>query len=287
MKYAFIRDNRRRFDITVMCRVFDVSRSGYYDWRSRKPSRRAQDNAQLLSQIRHIHLNNRQAYGAVKIRRALAQQGRYAGLNRIIRLRRLYNITTRRRRRFVLTTRSRMHDWVAPNLLSRDFTTSAPNRVWVTDVTFIPTHQGWLYLATMLDLFSRKVVGWAMSERNNAALVINALQAAIAQRQPGPGLIHHSDRGRLYSSRDYRALMAKHHMRPSMSRKGDCWDNAVAESFFATVENELLLDEPFATRQHARAELFRFIEGFYNRQRLHATLDYCSPEQFERAAMAA
>ncbi len=269
MKYAFIRQHRQHFTVSAMCRVLSASRSGYYDWLGRSPSRRVLENALILGEIRQVHLDNRQAYGAIKIRRALLLQGRCVGLNRITRLRRIHGITTRRRRRFVATTRSKSHGWVAPNLLARNFTSTAPNRIWVTDVTFIPTRQGWLYLAAILDLYSRKVVGWAMSERNNTTLVKEALEAAMAQRRPESGLIHHSDRGGVYTSGEYRHLMTINNIRPSMSRKGDCWDNAVAESFFATLENELILDQPFATRQHARSELFRFIEGFYNRQRLH------------------
>jgi transposase InsO family protein len=286
MKYAFIRDHRQQFDVTAQCRVLGVSRSGYYDWYRRKPSRRARENQRLLGDIQRLHVRNREAYGASKIRRALADEGKRYGLNRIIRLRRAHGIVTRRRRRFVLTTRSKAHDWVAPNLLARDFAASVPNKVWVTDVTFVPTQAGWLYLAVILDLFSRKVIGWETSNRNNGVLVMAALDKAVAQRQPAPGLIHHSDRGRLYASQAYRDRLATYQMRPSMSRKGDCWDNAVAESFFATLENELFLAEPFENRIQARSELFRFIEGFYNHQRLHATLGYRSPERFEMAAAA-
>lgn len=281
MKYAFIQDNTRYFPVTAMCRVFQVSRSGYYDWRRRKPSSRHYKNAQLTAAIQRLHIAYRRAYGARKLHCALLEEGYYCGLNRVIRLRRAAQIITRRRQRFVLTTRSGERDWAAPNLLQRNFSAARPNQIWVTDVTFIPTREGWLYLAIMLDCYSRKVVGWAMSSRNNNDLVICALKMAIEHRQPAPGLIHHSDRGRLYASQSYRAMLADNGIQASMSRKGDCWDNAVAESFFGTLENELILAEPFSNREHARREVFRYIEGFYNRQRLHETLHYQSPEQFE------
>lgn len=211
----------------------------------------------------------------------LLAEGIICGRQRVARLRRAHSIVTRRRRRFRLTTHFKHHRWIAPNLLQRQFHVDQPNRVWAGDVTFIATRGGWLYLAVMLDLHSRRVVGWSMSERNDVALVTGALRMAILQRRPDAGLIHHTDRGRLYAADEYRALMAQHGMAPSMSRKRDCWDNAVAESFFATLKHELVWGRDFKTRDQARQEIFKYIEVFYNRQRSHQTLDYRSPVAFE------
>ena len=188
----------------------------------------------------------------------------------------------KRRKRFIATTRSKYSKWRAPNLLQRNFTARQPNEVWVGDVTFVPTQQGWLYLAVLIDLYSRQVIGWSMSNRNNTPLVSAALEMAIARRQPAKGLIHHSDQGQTYAAQFYRDLLEENGMMPSMSRKGDCWDNAVAESFFATLEFELIEQQVFPTRDRAKSAIFEFIEVFYNRQRAHQTLDYRTPLEVEQ-----
>lgn len=238
-------------------------------------------NQQLLADIQRVHAEHQQNYGAVKTWRALNQAGIECGKHRVARLRRDNGVVAKRRRRFVATTRSKHSKWLAPNLLHRNFEANAPNRVWVGDVTFVPTREGWLYLAVMIDLYSRQVVGWAMSNRNNTELVSNALEMAIAARQPPSGLIHHTDQGQTYVAGAYRTILANAGMVPSMSRKGDCWDNAVAESFFATLEFELIDQQTFRSRSEAKSEIFKFIEIYYNRKRIHQTMNYQTPLQVE------
>jgi transposase InsO family protein len=267
-----------------MCFVLDVSISGYYDWRKRPISYRQEQEERLLKEIRQAHLDAKERYGTIKIWEALRSKGIQCGKHRVARIRRINGIETRRRKRFKVTTQSKYTKWIAPNVLKRTFSADQPNKAWVGDVTCIPTRSGWLYLAVLLDLYSRKVIGWSMSERNNAQLVLNAFNMAINGRQFKPGLIHHTDRGALYGSHEYRNRLRQHGMIPSMSRKGDCWDNAVAESFFSTLKNELTLGQVFWNRDHARSEIFQFIEIFYNRQRIHQTLGYITPEAMEQRA---
>ena len=283
MKYAWIDCHRQQYPIAMSCRVLDVSRSGFYEWRDRPPSPRQQQDTQLLGHIRRIHRFSRENYGARKVHQALLAEGIACGRDRVSRLRRQARIVAKRRRRFVVTTRSKHRHWIAPNLLNRDFTAQAPNQVWAGDVTFIATRTGWLYLAILLDLHLRKIVGWAMSHRNDQALVVDALQMAVKRQQPGSGLIHHSDRGSTYASQSYRDLLKGYGMISSMSRKKDCWDNAVAESFFSTLKNELVWGSNYANRLEARSAIFEYIEVFYNRQRLHQTLGYRTPLQVEQA----
>ena len=282
MKYATIHRHRHPHAISTWCRVLGVSRSGYYAWCSRPESQRRQADRVLLGQIRRVHTQSRQHYGIIKAWKQLNQEGIVCGRDRVARLRRADGIYAKRRRRFVVTTRSKHRYWIAPNRLNRDFTVAHPNRVWAGDVTFISTRSGWLYLSVLIDLFSRKVVGWSMSNSNNGQLVKDALAMAIAQRQPVPGLIHHSDRGSTYAMQSYRDILEQHAMVSSMSRARDCWDNAVAESFFANLKNELTYWRNFKNQNEARCAIFDYIEIFYNRQRLHQTLNYQSPEQFER-----
>jgi putative transposase len=281
VKYAFMWAHHPAFRMRSMCRVLRVSASGYYGWLKRPESVRAAEDHRLVQRIRDIHRRSREAYGTRRVWKQLQAEGLICGRQRVARLRRAHDIVTRRRRRFRITTHSKHRGWIAPNVLQRNFRAHQPNRVWAGDVTFIATRSGWLYLAILLDLHSRRVVGWSMSERNDLLLVSAALRMAIAQRKPEPGLIHHTDRGRLYAALDYRKLMAQHGLLPSMSRKKDCWDNAVAESFFATLKHELLRGRNYPTRDHARREIFEYIEVFYNRKRLHQTLDYHSPVAFE------
>jgi transposase InsO family protein len=287
VRYQFITDHQSEHRITAMCRALQVSRSGYYAWQARPESDRARRNHRLLARIRHIHTRSREAYGILKTWRALREQGETCGHNRVARLRRLHGIEARRRRRFRTGQAARHNVPAAPNLLQRQFTVKAPDRVWAGDITFIPTREGWLYLAVLLDLYSRKVVGWSMSEKQNQQLAIQALAMAVEHRQPNPGLLHHTDQSPLYATPAYREIQKAHHMIPSMSRKGDCYDNAVAESFFSNLKNELTWDRDFKTRSEARSAIFEWIEGFYNRERMHETLDYVSPVRYEeRTAVA-
>jgi putative transposase len=274
-------EHQHEHRITAMCRVLQVSRSGYYAWKARPASPRERENHQLLTRIETIHVHSREAYGVVKTQRALREDGVDCGHNRIARLRQVNGIVAKRVRRFRLSYAARNSEPAAPNLLERNFTVDQPNRVWVGDITFIPTREGWLYLAVLLDLYSRRVVGWAMGDRQNRQLAIDALTMAIERRQPEPGLIHHTDQGILYATASYRAILKAHHMLPSMSKKGDCHDNACAESFFSGLKNELTWDQDFRTRAEARSAIFEWIEVFYNRERLHQTLDYVSPVRYE------
>lgn len=261
--------------------MLQVSRSGYYAWRLRAPGAREQANTRLLAQIRALHEAVREAYGADKTWRALRSQGVACGRHRVARLRRAHGIEARRMRRFRLAYAARNATPPAPNLLARHFHAPAPNRVWAGDITFIPTRRGWLYLAVLLDLYSRRVVGWAMSARRDSALVLDALGMALEHRQPRPGLVHHSDRGIQYTSGVYQARLRTVGLIPSMSRKGDCFDNAVVESFFSTLKNEWTFHQTFQDRDHARVALFDYIELFYNRQRAHASLNDQSPVAYE------
>ncbi len=282
MKYAFIHDQRAAHALVRLCRVLRVSRSGYYAWVHREPSARDRADRRLLEEIRRVHREHRGHSGALKTWRVLQRQGIACGKHRVARLRREHNIVARRRRRFVVTTQSKYTKWQAPNRLKRNFCASQPDRVWVGDVTHVPTREGWLYLAVLIDLYSRQVVGWSMQTRNNTELLLGALDMALLQRQPPPGLIHHSDQGRTYAGTVYPQRLSATGLVPSMSRTGDCWDNAVAESFFATLEFELLEQRVFASRAAARRAIFEFIEVFYNRQRAHQTLAYKTPLMMEQ-----
>jgi putative transposase len=281
VKYAFIKDNSDKHEVRKMCRLLKVSTSGYYAWKTRPPSRRALFDKYLLSQIRQIHTASRENYGSIKTWKALRAHGIGCGKHRISRIRRINGIQSRRRRRFKITTLSKNTEYIAPNILNRCFSVSRPNQAWVGDVTFIATRGGWLYLAVLLDLYSRKVIGWAMSEQNNKQLVINALNMALERRKLRSEVIHHTDRGSIYGSDEYQHKLTSSGLIPSMSRKGDCFDNAVAESFFSTLKNELLYGQRFASREQAKSEIFKFVEIFYNRQRLHQTLNYVTPDMAE------
>jgi putative transposase len=287
VKHQFITEHQTSYSITALCRALRISRCGYYAAKTRPESPRARTNAALLQHIRRIHVQSRENYGTVKTLRALRAEGVDCGLKRVRRLRNLHGIEAKRRRRFRQATAARHSEPPAPNLLNRDFTVSAPDRVWVTDITFVPTRVGWLYVAAVIDLHSRRVVGWAMRERINLTLAVEALTMAIHQRRPKPGLVHHSDQGQLYLATAYRQLLKAHGMIQSMSKKGDCYDNAVAESFFSNLKNELTWHRTFATRDEARGAIFDYIELFYNRERLHQTLDYVSPVRYEEERVVA
>jgi len=282
-KYAVIAAHRTEFPIILMCRVLGVSRAGYYAAQDRVPSKRAVTDATLVATITDTFTACRSRYGAPRVHHKLRTAGHRVGRKRVARLMRAAGLQARRRRRFAVTTDSTHAFPLADNVVARQFAVGGPvNTVWVSDTTFIPTGEGWLYLAVVLDLASRFVVGWATSARNDTALVLAALQRATAIRRPGGGAVHHADRGSTYASRDYRTALTQQGMIASMSRKGDCWDNAVAESFFATLEWELLAEETFATRAMATRALVPFIEEWYNRERLHSALGYVSPQAFEQ-----
>ena len=282
MKYAFIREHDNEFSVARMCAVLRVPRSGYYDWVDRPAAARVVADRKLLIEIRRVHLAFRRNYGATKTWRELRKRGIACGKHRVARLRRQDGIEAKRRRRFRLTVENHHTAPAAPNLLQRRFDVSRPNRVWVGDMTFIRTRAGFLYLAVLLDLFGRKVVDWSMHDRPNQELMLGALNMALANRRPAHGLIHHTDQGVLYAAGEYREQMRKHGLVASMSRRGDCYDNAVAESFFSNLKNELVHHSDFASRESARAAIFDYIELFYNRQRSHQSLSYMSPVAFEQ-----
>jgi len=240
-----------------------------------------------MIEIKRVHEESKNTYGSEKTWKALTIQGIACGKHKVARLRRLNGIESKRRRRFKVTTESKTTKAIAPNHLNQCFQACRPNQVWVGDVTFIATRAGWLYLAILLDLFARKIVGWSMSNKNNTQLVLNALDMALLRRRPDSEVLHHTDRGSIYASDEYRTKLFSRGLKPSMRRKGNCYDNAVAESFFSTIKNELIFDKSFATREDARKEIFEYIEIFYNRQRLHQTLNYLTPEQVEERLIAA
>jgi transposase InsO family protein len=288
MRFCFIEDHRNAYPVRIMCAVLEVSPSGYYAWRDRPESARRAADRGLAADIRRIHADNRAVYGSPRVHAALRAEGRRIGVNRVARLMRYNGIRGRHKRRAPRTTDSNHSHSIAPNLLDRQFTTDTPNQVWLADITYVPTAEGWLYVAVVLDLFARRVVGWAMSETMPQELTIDALRMAIDQRRPGPGLLHHSDRGSQYAAHSYRRLLEENGMRCSMSRKGNCWDNAPMESFFGSMKTELDIDHAtFETRRQARAAIFSFMESFYNRRRLHSAIGYRSPDQWEQLAAAA
>ena len=281
MRYSFIRNHRAQFRLAALCRVLRVSKSGYCAWAARPESPRQRANRALALQIRAAHARSRKTYGRRRVHAQLRAEGISCSRNRVARLMRQEGLCGLRRGAFKATTDSKHNFPVAPNLLARDFTAAAPDRVWVSDITYLPVEEGWDYLATVMDLHSRRIVGWAMQSTRERSLTLGALEMAIAQRQPDPGLIHHSDRGSQYACSDYQAALQSHRMTPSMSRKGDVWDNAPKESFFGTLKCELGLHGFRFPREQARRKVFEYIEVFYNRQRLHSTLGYLSPAAFE------
>ena len=280
-KYQFVTTHASEYPVTVLCRVLEVARSGDYAWRQQRESTRVQRDQQLTAQIQTIFTESRRTYGSPRVHAELHAQGVHCARKRVARLMRHAQLCARTRCRRVQTTDSRHTEPVAPNLLSRSFRAEAPNRVWVADITYLPTREGWLYLAVVLDLFARRVVGWSMQPTLERGLVLSALNHALQRRQPPRDLLHHSDRGSQYASADYQALLTHAQMRRSMSRKGNCWDNAAMESFFATLKAELPV-HVFDNHAAARSAVFDYIERFYNRVRLHSTLGYRSPIAYER-----
>jgi transposase InsO family protein len=268
-----------------MCRVLEVTRSGFYAWLKSVPSARARTDVRLRIEVRAIHKMSRGSYGSPRMHRELQQRGERVSRKRVARLMGEEGLRGKKRRRFVVTTNSNHAYPVAPNVLDRKFAVEeidGPDQVWAADITYVPTREGWLYLAIVLDLASRLVVGWSMGETLESSLATSALEMALQRRRPAAGLLHHSDRGSQYASNEYRALLEEKKAVASMSRKGNCWDNAVAESFFATVEIELIQDEDWHTRNEARVAIFDFIEVWYNRQRMHSSLGYLTPAEFDK-----
>ena len=279
--------HRSTHGVQKMCRVIGASRSGYYRWKRQPQSKRQKEDEKILVEIREAHKNSRRTYGSPRITDELQSNGTTCSKKRVARLMKLHGIAGKAKKKFKATTNSNHALPVAENLLNQNFAAEKPNTVWVSDITYIPTVEGWLYLAVILDLFSRQVVGWAMSDRLTSGFVVKALYQAIGRRHPGSGCILHSDRGVQYASTDFRDVLRAYGFIQSMSRKGNCYDNAVAESFFHTLKTEHVYDYRYETRAEARQSIFEYIEMFYNRQRRHSTLGYRSPVSFELEAMAA
>jgi putative transposase len=282
VKFAFIKEHLSSYPLKIVCLVLQVSRAGYYTWRQRPQSSTAKRREELAIKIKAVHEANRGVYGSPRVYQALKAQGEIVCENTVAKVMATHNIRAKTKRKFIpCTTDSRHEQAVADNLLDRQFTAELPNQKWTVDITYVPTGEGWLYLAGVIDLCSRMIVGWSMADHMRTDLVSDALGMAVARRCPEAGLLHHSDRGVQYASDDYQHLLQTHAMQPSMSGKGDCWDNAVAESFWATLKSELVNHERYATREQARQSIFEYIEVFYNRKRLHSSLGYQSPEAFE------
>ena len=284
MRFAFIQAHARIFHVTTMCRVLEVSKAGYYTWRGRPLCERVKDDRSLTARIRAIHAEVKARYGSPRVHQELRALGIPCGKHRVARLMRAHGLRAKSAPHYRVTTQSAHTHPVAPNVLDRQFAVAprqqGPDRVWAADITYIPTGEGWLYLAVILDLATRRVVGWGLRTRLDQELTVSALRMALARRGARRGL-HHSDRGSQYASHAYQQQLAAAAFTPSMSRVGNCWDNAVVESFFATLTKELLIDGPFLTREIASRELVRFIEGWYNRRRRHSALGYRTPAEFD------
>ena len=287
MRYRAIQKNDRRFPVRLMCRALNVSSAGYYAWAGRPESARAIANSTLLVEIRAIHETSRRTYGSPSVWDALQKRGHRVGENRVARLMRAQGIRAKTVKKWRATTDSGHRLPVAANTLNRRFSVNEPNRVWAGDITYVWTAEGWLYLAVVLDLFSRQVIGWAMGQRLTVDLAEAALTMALWRRKPKHGLLHHSDRGSQYAATGYRQILGDHGIECSMSRKGNCWDNACVESFFGTLKKELIHHRRYVTREEAKQEIFEYIEVFYNRMRRHSTLGYYSPAEFEAMAAVA
>ena len=285
MKFGFVDEHRGRWPVRLTCKVLGLSVSGYYAWRGRPESRRSADNRALLAGIRQVHAQSGGTYGSPRVHAALHASGQRVGRARIERLMRYHGLCGLAAPRRRLSTTNSRHDYpIAPNRLERNFTAKAPGQVWLADITYVPTNEGWLYLAAILDMHTRKIVGWSMRDTLHAQIALEALAMAIQRQKPAAGLIHHSDRGIQYAADVYRSALARAGLVQSMSRKGNCWDNAPMESFFHTLKNERVHHRLYATRQEARRDLFGYIEGFYNSHRLHSAIGYLSPAEMERRA---
>ncbi len=282
MRYQFIVEHRHEYPIALMCRVLSVSVSGYYAWCKRPSSRHSREDAHLVEHVKIVFQTNRHVYGSPRVHAELQAQGIKCARKRVARLMREQGLFAQRPRHRTITTKSEPGAQVAPNLLQRDFSADRPDTKWVADTTYIWTAEGWLYLAVVLDLFSRMVVGWSMAATQDATLVVQALRMAIVRRRPQAGLLHHSDRGSTYTSESYQALLQQENMIVSMSRTADCYDNAAMESFFHSFKGECIDSQSFQTRAQARSTTFDYVETFYNRTRRHSTLQYMSPLAYEQ-----
>ncbi len=284
MRYAFIRDHRAQWPVRLLCQVLEVSPGGFYAWRARPSSARQQRRDALVVQLKAAYHQMKARYGSPRLHAELVARGESCCVNTVAQLMRQHGIAAKTVRKFRCTTDSNHDRPVAENFLNRQFEPTAPNRAWVADITYIPTREGWLYLAAVEDLYSRQVVGWAMGERIDSRLVVEALAMAVQRRRPGADLVAHSDRGSQYASDHYQRLLANEGITCSMSRRGNCWDNAPMESFFASLKKELVYGEDYQTRAEAKASVFEYIEVFYNRVRRHSALGYKSPVEYELAA---
>jgi putative transposase len=282
-----MRDHRWEFPVNVMCRVLEAPRSGFYAWMKSPESKRRKEDRRLLVKIRELHQRSNRSYGSPRLTEGLRSSGEICNHKRIERLMATYGIRSVHRRKYRVTTDSGHSLPVAENLLDRQFTATEPNQKWVADVTYVSTDEGWLYLATVMDLFSRRIIGYATSRRLKQELVLEALRRAIHRRRPAPGVLHHSDRGSQYAAGAYQAFLSRHGLSCSMSRKGDCWDNAAMESFFKTLKVERVYQRRYATRAEASHDLGQWIETFYNSWRIHSALGYLSPVEFEARAVRA
>jgi putative transposase len=283
MRYDFVESHRGRWPVRLMCRALHVSAAGYYDWRGRPRSVRTQRREALVVAIKVVHVEAKARYGSPRIHAELVARGRPCNVKTVARLMREHGIAAKTKRRFRCTTDSNHDHPVAENIVNRAFEPTVVNRTWTADITYVPTGEGWLYLAVVEDLYSKQIVGWSMGSRIDSRLVVAALEMALADRRPDPGLVAHSDRGSQYASEHYQGTLARHGITCSMSRRANCWDNSPMESFFASLKKELVHGETYATREEARASLFEYIEVFYNRIRRHSSLGYKSPVEYERA----
>lgn len=281
MRYEFVKEHQDLYAIGLMCRLLQVSSSGYYNWRKRAVSQRKIANQMLFKEIGRVFYENRQVYGAVRVWKKLNQEGIKCGRDRVARLMKVNQLTPKKPKKRLITTQSDPGQEPAANLLEQNFEADRPNQKWSSDITYILTEEGWLFLVIVLDLFSRKVVGWAMDASMTAKLVCDAFQMAVDQRQPEPGLIHHSDRGSQYTSYDFQQLLDQTKAISSMSGKGNCLDNAPSESLFGTLKTECVPERGYTDRVTGRTDIFRYLEGFYNCRRLHSSLGYCTPDEFE------
>ena len=282
MRFRFIEDHRAEFPVVRMCKVLEVSPSGYYAWRGRPPSKREMANQELMDKIETAFKESGETYGSPRIYQVMRKHGLLCSKNRVARLMGLAGLQAKQTRRFRATTKRNKTHRAAPNVLNRDFSTERPNQKWLADITYIPTLEGWLYLAAILDLFSRKIVGWAMADRMTTDLTLAALRMAIRQRRPGAGLIHHSDQGSQYTDGQYQAVLKANMIQSSMNGVGSWYDNAPMESFFGILKSEHVYHCVYLTRDEAQPDVFYYIEGFYNRRRLHSSLGYVSPEAHEQ-----
>lgn len=281
MRFEFMREHAGEFCVEKMAEVLGVCRSGYYDFLGRKTSTRAKENERLLKQIKAIYTNNRGVYGSPRIHGELKNQGERCSRRRVAKLMKKVGIQAKMRKRWKVTTQPNKKAEISPNHLNQNFETEAPDKAWVSDITYVATREGWLYVAVVMDLFSRKIVGLSMGEKLQTELVTKALKQALMGREIKEGLMHHSDRGSQYTSKEFKELAARHGIKLSMSGKGHCFDNAVAESFFHTLKTEHTNFNDYKIREEAKNSIFEYVEVFYNRNRLHSTIDYLSPEEFE------